>query len=270
MSKVSVVKYRASYSTGIFGSYSINRNGGQPHIKIHTTCQYKHKNGNITNVHAASGSVVDFIGDCIVNAANESMLGGGGVDGAISSAGGDLLDDYRRKVQPINGGYKRCPTGEARITPSGYPYFYHKNIVSKNYVINEKRLSNYLKCDYVIHAVGPSYGYNSNYYEDDQLLYNAYANIMKIAQNYYWFNNIAFCLLSAGIFRGNRSLWEILFIGLKSIYDQMHLCEQLKDIYIIGFKQDEIETLKLLVDVIFNNSNQQKALSKHIKNEKKT
>ena len=66
--------------------------------------------------------MVDFSGECIVNAANEGMLGGGGVDGAISSAGGDALDFLRRKLPCLpNESYKRCNVGDARLTLSGYP-----------------------------------------------------------------------------------------------------------------------------------------------------
>ena len=71
--------------------------------------------------------------DAIVNAANELMLGGGGVDGAIHAAAGEELFDACLKVSEVRPGV-RCPTGEARITP-GF------------------RLS----AKFVIHTVGPVY-----------------------------------------------------------------------------------------------------------------
>ncbi len=71
--------------------------------------------------------------DAIVNAANEAMLGGGGVDGAIHRAAGPELLAACRRVEPVRPGV-RCPTGEARITP-GFR----------------------LPARHVIHTVGPIY-----------------------------------------------------------------------------------------------------------------
>ena len=71
--------------------------------------------------------------DAIVNAANEKMLGGGGVDGAIHRAAGPALLEACREIPEVRPAV-RCPTGEARITP-GFE----------------------LPARYVIHAVGPVY-----------------------------------------------------------------------------------------------------------------
>ena len=63
------------------------------------------------------GSVVDFKGDVIVNAANEGCLRGGGVDGAISRAGGDELRQARKALPVLEGSKgKRCRTGDAQTT----------------------------------------------------------------------------------------------------------------------------------------------------------
>lgn len=65
------------------------------------------------------GSIVDFSGDAIVNAASKCGLGGGGVDGALNNKGGKELRDARQKLAEINADGDRIKVGGAVVTPAG-------------------------------------------------------------------------------------------------------------------------------------------------------
>merc|ERR1719295_836340 len=179
-------------------------------------------------VYICEGSVVSFSGEAIVNAANESMLGGSGVDGAISAAGGDVLRRLREAEpilpRPKGGERKRCETGDAKITLSGYPH-------------------NKLQCDFVIHAVGPNYNesrYKGRSQQDiDTLLSSAYANSMKLCETYE-LKSVGFCLISAGVFRGKSSLTAVIAQGLQAI--NLHIYADV-EVFVIGYSDDEAECL---------------------------
>jgi len=117
------------------------------------------------------GDITKIKVDAIVNAANTSLLGGGGVDGAIHRAGGPAILEDCRKIVAKQGG---CKTGEAVITTAGN-----------------------LPATYVIHTVGPVW--NGGHKNEAQLLANAYHNSLVIAAE----NNvqsIAFPNISTGIY----------------------------------------------------------------------
>lgn len=109
--------------------------------------------------------------DAVVNAANSSLMGGGGVDGAIHAAAGPKLHEECMEIVKKQGG---CPTGEAVITSGG-------NMPAK----------------YVIHTVGPMwFGGDAN---EPELLANCYTNSLKLAVEN-GIKTIAFPSISTGAF----------------------------------------------------------------------
>ena len=130
--------------------------------KNHVKSRIKLVKGDITKVEV----------DAIVNAANSSLLGGGGVDGAIHKAGGSEILEQCRLIRNKQGG---CKVGEAVITIGGK-----------------------LKAKYVIHTVGP--GWNGGKIKEEELLSNCYRNSLIIASDNK-LKTIAFPSISTGIYK---------------------------------------------------------------------
>lgn len=124
-----------------------------------------------TAIQLIKGDITTLKVDAIVNAANTSLMGGGGVDGAIHRAGGPAILEACKTIVARQGG---CPVGEAVITTGG-------NLPAK----------------YVIHTVGPVW--HGGAHDERTLLASAYQNSLRLAAQHD-IRSIAFPNISTGIY----------------------------------------------------------------------
>jgi O-acetyl-ADP-ribose deacetylase len=144
--------------------------------------------------------------DAIVNAANTTLLGGGGVDGAIHRAAGpELLEECRR----IGG----CPTGEARIT--------------RAYRLPAKR---------VIHTVGPVWRGGKT--SEKELLRNCYKNSMKLADEN-GINTIAFPSISTGAY--GFPIERAAPIALQVVRENLQTMKTVEKVIFMCFSQSDYD-----------------------------
>jgi len=155
--------------------------------------------------------------DAIVNAANESLLGGGGVDGAIHSAAGKELELACRKIHDEKGG---CKTGEAVITTGG-------NLPAK----------------FVIHTVGPVW--RGGKQQEAELLSRAYLNSLRLASEN-GIKTIAFPNISTGIYgfpKGQASK-----IAVSAVVDFLNNNKtSVENVIFVCFDQENYELYQKLV-----------------------
>ncbi|KAG0708235.1 A1pp-domain-containing protein [Suillus ampliporus] len=147
---------------------------------------YPPKRSLLSRVHLYQGDITSIEVDAIVNAANSTLQGGGGVDGAIHMAAGPALARACRELYP---GRRPCPTGDAKITP-GFQ----------------------LPSKHVIHAVGPRWSASSDTLTLASQLASCYRISLQLAVD----NNcksIAFPLISTGIY--GYPIEEATHIALK-------------------------------------------------------
>jgi O-acetyl-ADP-ribose deacetylase len=169
---------------------------------------------NATKKSFLEGSVQVVVGDitkqdveAIVNAANASLLGGGGVDGAIHRAGGpEILEECReiRRTRFPEG----LPTGEAVITTGGK-----------------------LPALYVIHTVGPIYGEHRG--KEAELLANCYHNSLTLAVEKN-LTSVAFPAISTGVY--GYPLEEAAEVSSRTIENFLATDRQLKEVRLVFFQ----------------------------------
>ena len=150
--------------------------------------------------------------DAIVNAANSSLLGGGGVDGAIHRMGGPIIleqcREIRRTLYP-----KGLPTGEAVITAAGD-----------------------LPSEYVIHTVGPIYGTHRG--RESELLTACYKNSLLLAVKYS-LASIAFPAISTGVYDYPRD--EAAAVSSQAIKDFLAGSDLVKEVRLVFFQSEDAE-----------------------------
>jgi len=156
-------------------------------------------------IEAMQGDITTLEVDAIVNAANTSLLGGGGVDGAIHRAAGpDLLEECKT----IGG----CPTGEARLT-KGYR----------------------LPASYVIHTVGPVYNPRR---DNQRLLTQCYKNCLEIAAANS-IRSIAFPAISCGVY--GYPIKEACKVAVGTTSDVLARHDAIEKVIFVLFSPDEFE-----------------------------
>jgi len=157
------------------------------------------------------GDITRMDVDAIVNAANERMLGGGGVDGAIHAAAGPKLVEACRVVPEVKPGI-RCPTGEARITPAFQ-----------------------LPSKHVIHTVGPRWRGGTQ--REPELLASCYKACLALASEHQ-LESIAFPAISAGVF--GYPLLPACRIAVAECATFLESSPSLFDIVLVGFSNESV------------------------------
>jgi O-acetyl-ADP-ribose deacetylase (regulator of RNase III) len=155
--------------------------------------------------------------DAIVNAANSSLLGGGGVDGAIHRAGGPALTDacrQLRKTRYPDG----LPTGHAVVTPGGK-----------------------LPAKHVIHAVGPIYGRHNG--EDATLLAACYSNAIALAADL-GARTIAFPAISTGVYAYPKEV--AAKVSRRAIVEALQVHTQIEEVRLVFFSEADAAIAKTL------------------------
>lgn len=144
----------------------------------------------------------------VVNAANSTLLGGGGVDGAIHHAGGPRITEECRQLRTTTYPHG-LPTGEAVITTGGD-----------------------LAAQYVIHTVGPIYGRNP--LRESELLAACYQNSLRIARQYA-VSSIAFPSISTGAFCYPKP--AAAAVASRAIRDFLTTDKQIREVRLVFFQQ---------------------------------
>lgn len=169
-------------------------------------------------IQLIQGDITKLKVDAIVNAANSSLMGGGGVDGAIHRAGGPAILEECRQIVEWQG---RCETGEAVITTGGN-----------------------LPARFVIHTVGPVWqGGTAN---EASLLKNAYQNSLILAlENEV--ETIAFPNISTGVYGFPKD--KAAEIAVHTVTEFLSENEQIMKVYFVCFDEENYELYQQMLNI---------------------
>ena len=167
-------------------------------------------------IEIIKGDITKLKVDAIVNAANSSLMGGGGVDGAIHRAGGPAILEECKKIVAAKGG---CPTGEAVVTSGGN-----------------------LPARFVIHTVGPVWENGRN--NEPELLANCYKNSLQlaVANNLY---TIAFPNISTGVYGYPKK--EAAGVAIKTVTGFLQTHPGIIKVYFVCFDEENFQLYKSLL-----------------------
>lgn len=170
----------------------------------------------MNRIELIKGDITKIKADAIVNAANSSLMGGGGVDGAIHRAGGPAILEECRKIIARQGS---CKTGEAVITTAG-------NLPAK----------------FVIHTVGPVW--NDGRKNEASLLAACYQNSLNLAIDHN-LSSIAFPNISTGVYGYPKK--EAAEIALKTVMVYLKQDTFISKVYFVCFDEENYQLYQILV-----------------------
>ncbi|OJA11153.1 hypothetical protein AZE42_02369 [Rhizopogon vesiculosus] len=185
---------------------------------------YPPKRSLLSRVHLYQGNITQIEVDAIVNAANSTLQGGGGVDGAIHMAAGPALAKACRELYP---GPRPCPTGDAKITP-GFQ----------------------LPAKHVIHTVGPRWSSSSDAETMASQLGSCYRTSLQLAVENKC-KSIAFPLISTGIY--SYPIDEATHIALEETRVFLDENDELDHVIFVIFtgRDDDQEVYEQLIPYYF-------------------
>lgn len=174
---------------------------------------------NNSFLNLVQGDITKQKTDAIVNAANSSLMGGGGVDGAIHYAGGPvILNECKKIIEKIG----HLAAGEAVITTGGD-----------------------LSAKYVIHTVGPFW--RDGNHNEQNILANAYKNSLKLAKEK-GIKTISFPSISTGAY--GYPINQAAKIALETIIDFLKNENSIEEVYFVLFGQDAFEIYSKTLEVL--------------------
>lgn len=170
----------------------------------------------MNRIEVVKGDITKITVDVVVNAANSSLLGGGGVDGAIHRAGGPEVLNECRDIRNRQG---KCKTGEAVVTTAGN-----------------------LPATFIVHTVGPVW--NGGYKNEPELLANCYSNSLNLAVEKNA-ETIAFPNISTGIYGYPKP--GAAKVAVATVREFLETNESIKKVIFVCFDDDNYTLYKNLL-----------------------